>query len=154
MKYLLALIAITFYACVTSGEGRKPDPIDQPEILGYSLGLGCQGQCLDTDGDSIPDASATEVYIGDMATATVQDSMIYFVSADNRTLYIPDSLRIAYWTNASFQAAISLQPRPSQRTSVTLPDHRLEIVRDSCVTWNQSAFPEPVPCIPILALRP
>lgn len=158
MKYLFALFCIALSACTTSEKITDIAPT-LPAPLGYSLGLGCQGMCLDADGDGTPEASATEVMVGLLSDATQLDSStLMFPASAVRVVYIPDSMRVSYWNNASFMAAIVLRNPGSgtarQRSVVPLPDNRLDVVRDSCLTWNQSAFPEPVPCIPILAIKP
>lgn len=141
MKHLI--FAVLFISCAGLEKGVGPGS-GQPAPLGYSLGLGCQGMCLG-------DTQATEVMVGrlDRADTSIAGLLIFGAGA-TVSVFIPDSLRILYWNNASFMAAVAV----NNRTAVRLPDHRLDIVRDSCLTWEQSAFPEPVPCIPILAIRP
>ena len=143
MKYLIVLFCIAIFACTKSDKIAAPAP-DQPAPLGYSLGLGCQGMCL---GDS----QATEIRVGVLAKANTDiDSMLIFDSAATVSVYIPDSLRLKYWNKPSFMAAIAVR----QRSAVRLPDHRLDMVGDSCLTWNQAEFTDSIPCIPILAILP
>lgn len=159
-RIILAFVSAYLVACMTdAGKSGNPiDPVDSVTVAGYSLGLGCQGNCLDTNGDGMSDIMTTVVHVGDLNTATDFDSVISFDTAYTQNYYIPDSLRVIYWNNASFMAAIALRAQgsgyPRQRATVALPDYRLEIVGDSCITWNQSAFPDSVPCLKIVAIKP
>ena len=145
MRYVLLFSALLLAACDTAtGPGS---PIVPPPLLGYSLGLGCQGACLPGGG------AATEILVGDTAGAVQGGSILTFDATRTRHVFIPDSLRLAYWTNTSFRAAIRKSDVATLRF-VTLPDHPLYLRADSCLTWDQSAFqPDTVPCLPVLLLQ-
>jgi len=157
MKHLIfAILATIYFACSAVDNGMDPiiDPIDSitaPVPLGYSLGLGGQGVFIGT-------SEATEILVGDLAGAdSSMSGILIFDTSDVISVFIPDSLRIIYWDNLSFMTAVALRAQgsgfPRQRMAVTLPDYRLEVVGDSCLTWNQSTFTDSIPCIPILAIQ-